>query len=93
MDREETAAAIKVMQHYVDGGEVEVSAHGYWSRIPDEGQPNWMWGRCSFRRTGDQPWWTICDGDCAIDKFMGSREFALKRLEARKANITVRPDE
>jgi len=48
MTREETKQAIAVMQHYADGGEVEVisESNSTWSIAVD---PCWDWALCKYR--------------------------------------------
>ena len=46
MTREETLEAIKVMQHYADGGEVEYWLAGEW--VPHS-SPNWGWAESDYR--------------------------------------------
>ena len=48
MTREETIEAIRVMQAFVDGKEVECLAHGYdgWDTTNN---PMWNWAYCTFR--------------------------------------------
>ena len=48
MTKEETKQAIAVMQHYVDGGEVEVRSQigGKWMQSCE---PIWNWEECKYR--------------------------------------------
>ena len=46
MNREETKEAIKVMQHFVDGGEVEFATPSDWAVIPS---PSWNWNGYNYR--------------------------------------------
>ena len=48
MTREQTIEAIRVMQAFVDGKEVECLAHGYdgWDTTNN---PMWNWAYCTFR--------------------------------------------
>lgn len=47
MNREQTREAIKVMQHFADGGEVECKqCDGSWGRLMD---PNWQFSSCEYR--------------------------------------------
>lgn len=55
MNREETAEAIKVMQHWVDGGEVESrAADGSWTPFATQGQGHWF-GGAVFRMAPQRP--------------------------------------
>lgn len=49
MNREETKEAIKVMQHYADGGEVEASGGDGWHRFISPGAPSWNWVDFEYR--------------------------------------------
>ena len=46
MTREQTKEAIRVMQAYVDGKDVECKYLGGWERID---QPNWNWNNHDYR--------------------------------------------
>lgn len=48
MNREETKAAIAVMQAYVDGAEIEYRSEGEWLSLRDI-QPVWNWPECDYR--------------------------------------------
>ena len=49
MNREETKVAIKVMEHYANGGEVEIrDAFSAW-QWSEEHKPSWNWGMCKYR--------------------------------------------
>lgn len=49
MTREETAAAIKIMQHYADGGEVDGSLRRIPSAWDPASMPSWDWWNCNYR--------------------------------------------
>jgi len=46
MTKEQTIEAIRIMQAYVDGKEVECKYPYGWDRID---QPNWDWFKCQYR--------------------------------------------
>ena len=47
MNREQTKEAIKVMQAYVDGAEIEIE-HPQESWIVIHDQPSWDWLHCDY---------------------------------------------
>lgn len=55
MNREETREAIKVMQHYVDGGNIEgkFRSNSDW-QCADDG-PVWNWWEHEYRIRSDEP--------------------------------------
>jgi len=56
MTREQTIEAIKVMQAYVDGREVEYSCRGHSIWEPNEA-PCWSWSGCDYRiKPTLRPW-------------------------------------
>ncbi len=61
MNREETIAAIKVMQAYVDGAEIEVRSRNSsaWVRWTT---PVWDWDRCNYRiKPKPREMWVVFD--------------------------------
>lgn len=48
MNREETAVAIEIMQHFVDGGEVEEDLITDVFTISED--PMWDWENCTYRK-------------------------------------------
>lgn len=66
MNREQTLQAIKVMQHYADGGEVEArmrSERGAWGSLFMDG-PRWDWDSAEYRiQPKPLECWVVCDKD------------------------------
>lgn len=45
-----TKEKIEVMQHYVDGGKIEINGiSGRWKEWTDHDEPEWDWLKCKYR--------------------------------------------
>lgn len=84
MNREQTLEAIKVMQHFADGGEVEYlctgDGCGQWH---DDEPPHWNWHSSKYRiKPKPLECWVVVDRDGDTSNFRtkaGAEEYAWDR--------------
>lgn len=95
-DREKTKAMIAVMQHFADGGEIqlqEVGADG-WITVHS---PSWSWNNCNYRISklpvveipAEQRWcgncnsWSVHQGYCCPVCGLRTNEPKVREVEIR----------
>ena len=88
MKREETKEAIKVMQHYADGGDVEYTSGAGWHPVTRTEGPSWNWKACQYRIKQEprELWVVVCPGYApnACESEEMASEFA-KHIEGAEA--------